>query len=251
MKKILFNLISAVIVLTMAFSFAGCGEEESTSNTNETKTSSSSSQTKNKANQVDLSSLHTFDKDGDKFAGIWQITDGAGSDLTSFYYMFDGNGKADLITGTSGYCGTYGFDDTLFACQLMFGINGKYTYEISENKIELTNSENKENTTLTRVNSLDMIPLPFADFSVDNNLLGAWKSDNGETYYFDKNGIMYQNQYDSMYTYYSYSAQNGKIKTESYIGNEKNEEEIDYSIEDNILNMYNMQYKKIDASEVK
>ncbi len=251
MNKLLLKLttaaLTAALSLTVILSASGCDNSSEQPPQSEAVTSSSAIDD----NELDLNSLHTFDKNGDKFAGIWKISDGAGSKLESFFYLFDGNGTANLVTGTSGYCGTYGFDENRFVCQLMFGINGKYDYTIKDDTIELVNIETEEPTTLKRVDSLDVIPKPFDDFSVDNSLLGAWQSDNGLTYYFDKSGIMYQNQYDTMYTYYSYSAKDGKITASSYIGKEKNDEELEYSLDDDILTISNINYKKIAASKVK
>lgn len=238
MRKL--KAIFAVVLASMCLlAFAGCDNNESSSEPTES-TEHIEVTTQADKNQFDLRSLHSFDlENGDAFAGAWQITSGAGSKLENFVYIFSGSGSANLIVGTTGYCGNYGLNEgeKSFTCQLMFGINGQYTYEKNgDDEIVLTNTESKDTTTLSRIASFDMIPIPMQDARIDDALVGAWESESGEYYYFDKNGIMYQNQYGTMFTFYKYSAENGVITAVSNMGEEDDQTDtFEYSVTDDEL----------------
>lgn len=114
--------------------------------------------------------------------------------------MFNGEGKSILISGTSGYFGKYSYDtdddnNPTFTTKLVFGLNGTYTYKLSDDKktAELTNTDTKAVSTLKKTDDTDFIPTPDKDASIDENLVGCWMSDSGEYLCFDKSGIMYQN----------------------------------------------------------
>lgn len=143
---------------------------------------------------------------------------GRGSQYTSFYYMFNGEGKSILISGTSGYFGKYSYDtdddnNPTFTTKLVFGLNGTYTYKLSDDKktAELTNTDTKAVSTLKKTDDPDFIPTPDKDASIDDKLVGCWKSESGEYLCFDKSGIMYQNLFDYMFAYSNYTASEGKI----------------------------------------
>lgn len=238
MKK--FKAIFALVLASMCLlAFAGCDNNGSSSEpTESTEHIEVTTQTEKK--EFDLRSLHSYDlENGDEFAGVWQITAGAGSKLENFVYIFNGSGSANLIVGTTGYCGNYGLDENAktFTCQLMFGINGQYTYKKnSDDEIVLTNTDSEETTTLSRIASFDMIPIPMQDAVIDDALVGAWESESGEYYYFDENGIMYQNQYGTMFTFYKYSAENGVITAVSNMGEEDDQTDtFEYSVTDDEL----------------
>ena len=113
----------SVLVGTIALSiavFAGCSDSANSSTADTTKPTeaqttvqategTAKSGTTNES--FDLKSLHTCkENDEDDLVGTWQITSGEGSQYTSFYYMFNGEGKSILISGTSGYFGKYSYD---------------------------------------------------------------------------------------------------------------------------------------------
>lgn len=79
--------------------------------------------------------------------------------------------------------------------KLVFGLNGTYTYKLSDDKktAELTNTDTKAVSTLKKTDDPDFIPTPDKDASIDDKLVGCWKSESGEYLCFDKSGIMYQN----------------------------------------------------------
>lgn len=262
MKHLSIKLLSLIVSAAAVISFTACGCDNSSSGTDNTS-SAEQTQTTTAATAVtetDISALHTFDaENGDDFAGAWQITDGTGSQYESFVFLFDGHGSADLIVGNMGYCGKYTFGTgeagtetegkDLFDCHLMFGINGTYTYEINDEKAVLTDIDTGETTTISKVISFDCIPIPDENPVVDEALFGAWLSDNGEYYYFDKNGIMYQNQFSTMFIYAAYSAKDGKL-TATYLMNEENTDEYNYSVEGDTLTLDEYTYTRISADEL-
>ena len=253
MKKILSFILTCGIIL----SFTGCGENTENSEIIETTSLVDENTVKVNDIKADLNSLQTYDlENGNEFAGAWKITDGEGSQYESFVYLFDGEKYASIVIDTMGYIGKYTIstDDEgkeIFSAQLMFGINGNYTFEISEDKntIILTNEETQAETTLERIASFNCIPIPDENAKIDTNLLGAWKSDDGEYYYFDESGIMYQNQYGSIFTYFTYSAENSVI-TATYSMGEEETDTYEYSIQGNTLTLNGYTYKKIPASEL-
>lgn len=252
--KIFKTTISAMLALLCVFAFAGCENNKSSSEPTES-TEHIEVTTQADKKEFDLRTLHSYDlENGDEFAGAWQITAGAGSKLEDFVYIFSGSGSANLIVGTTGYCGKYGLDKNAktFTCQLMFGINGQYTYEKhGDNEIVLTNTESKETTTLSRIASFDMIPIPMQDAKIDDALVGAWESESGEYYYFDKSGIMYQNQYGTMYTFYKYSAENGVITAVSNMGEEEDQTDtLEYSVTDDELVIDGYEYFKTTTDKL-
>lgn len=253
MKK--FKAMFAVVLAAMcAAAFAGCDTDKGSSSSVESTEHIEVTETQNNKD-FDLVSLHSFDlENGNEFAGAWKITAGAGSKLGDFSYVFDGKSNADLIVGTTGYCGKYALDKDkkTFTCQLMFGINGQYTYEKNgDDEIVLTNTDSKETTTLTRIASLDFVPIPMKDAEIDEALLGAWESEDGECYYFDKSGIMYQNQYGTMFTYCKYSAKDGKITAVSNMGEEEDQTEtFEYTVSGDELIIEGYEYSRTSTDNL-
>ncbi|MBQ7794245.1 MAG: hypothetical protein IJ366_06985, partial [Clostridia bacterium] len=80
-------------------------------------------------------------------------------------------------------------------------------------------------------------------------LLGAWKSDDNDTLYFDKNGIMYQNYIGFMYYYYKYSAEDS-IVTAIYYDPDEATADYEYSIDGDTLDFGGAKYTRIPASEI-
>ena len=114
---------------------------------------------------VNLSELHAINYDGNDFAGAWHITEREeGDTYNSFTYVFDGDSSAYLMMGSMGYISNYELNPDInqIATQMMFGINGKYNYEFSDDKntVTLTDSKTKKKTTLEKYMSFSCIPLP-------------------------------------------------------------------------------------------
>lgn len=258
--KLLIKILCAVLALSSIAVFAGCGEDDdslvaTTSAIEETTEDSKM----NVTDQADLSKLHAINYEGDEFAGAWQIVDGEGSKYKSFVYVFDGNKKAYLVIGTTGYIENYSIEsktengqtESIFTAQMMFGINGSYTYQFSEDKNELTltNTKTKKTTTLNKLATFSYVPIPDPEPVVDEALLGAWKDDNGEYYYFDKSGIMY-NSYGVTFMYAKYSAKDSKV-TYTFTSNKEETNAVDYSVKGDTLTFNGNPFKKIQVSELK
>lgn len=252
MKNTFKRILSFILAVSTVCIFAGCDDDKkqsSSSSQNESSTSTTDIET-------DIKALHYYDPDStDPFSGAWQITDGVGSDLESFVFLFDGYEAASLVVGSTGYVGTYSVDETedgeTFTTQLLFGLDGTYTYEFSDENtnVVLTNTADNSTTTMQKVASFDCIPIPDTEPKIDEALLGAWESDNNETLYFDKSGIMYQNYIDFMYYYYKYSAEDSVV-TATYYDPDEYTTDYDYSIDGDTLDFGGTLYTRIPASEI-
>lgn len=251
MKNTIKRLLSLVLVTASICAFAGC-TTDTLSNSQNTTEAQQTTTAPAVTNETDIKALHSYDAESDDpFTGPWQIVDGVGSDLKSFVFLFDGHGKATLVIGSTGYVEKYAVDTNkkTFIAQLLFGINGQYTYEFSDDntKVTLTNIDNNTETVMQKVASFDMIPIPDANPKIDEKILGAWQSDSGYTVYFDKNGIMYENFFS--FTYYKYSAENSVIKA-TYYELEETDIEYKYSIENDELTLDGTKYTRISASDL-
>lgn len=255
MKNTLIKILSLVLAVSAFCIFAGC-DDESSSKTSESQTeSAATSETTVLAAddlETDIKALHYYDTESDDpFAGAWHITEGVGSDLNSFVFLFDGNKTSSIVIGTTGYVESYTVDESekTFSTQLLFGLNGIYTYEFSNenSKVVLTNTEDNTTTTMEKLVSFDCIPIPDAEPKIDEAILGAWQSDDGDTVYFDKSGIMYENFLGFKYS--KYSAENSVI-TSTYTELEETTEEYEYSISGNTLTFNNCEYSRIPASDL-
>ena len=162
-KKI---ISSGLLALTIAVFTTACSDAAGSSATADTAsvqtTAEQTTKQLTKANasneSFDLRSLHVCKENtDDDLVGIWQITAGEGSQYKDFYYMFNGEGKSVLISGTSGYFGKYSYDtdddnNPTFTTKLVFGLNGTYTYKLSDDKktAELTNTDTNAVSTLKK-----------------------------------------------------------------------------------------------------
>ena len=172
--------------------------------------------------------------------------------------MFNGEGKSVLISGTSGYFGKYSYDtdddnNPTFTTKLVFGLNGTYTYKLSDDKktAELTNTDTKAVSTLKKTDDPDFIPTPDKDASIDENLVGCWMSDSGEYLCFDKSGIMYQNLFDYMFAFSNYTAKDGKIVSTYTTSDKKTTDKYTYSVDGDTLTLNNDTYSRISFSDLK
>ena len=268
MKKLLITLISAAVVVS-AVSFTGCS-----GNTEEPKPTASTSQTENipekKATPdeieepvVDLMSLHGIKSDKiDDFAGAWQITGGVGSQYKSFIYMFDGDENSYLMMGSTGQCAKYSVKDetdengntqTVFTSKMMFGIDGKYTFEFSNEKqtLVLTDINDQTETTLQKLATYEYIPIPPKNSKTDEKLLGAWKNNNGGYLYFDKSGIMYETMQNFNFYFCTYNAENNEVSYFYYYTDSKQvKETVTYSVDGDTLIYDDIEYTRISPNEL-
>ena len=258
MKNIICKLTSCILALVFAASFSACGNDASSVVNNTTVPSTEPTTLFQGKKQFDIKNIHSYDKTSNEvFAGIWKIVSGDGKQFNSFRYIFTGNGKSNLIIDNTGYCGNYTIkkdkdsDRYVFTCQMMFGINGEYFYTVSDdkNKITLTNIETLTQTVIEKVEDINMIPEHNQDTVIDEKLVGIWQSDLGEYYYFGSDGLMYHNQYGTMCNYASYTAHKGKLSAE-YTMSEVTNEEIEYSLSNDILTIDKIDYKRITEDEL-
>lgn len=252
-----------MLVLLSLAAFSGCGDDAQSPNASDATTIAQSTSPDNV--KFDPASLHAFDKDSeDPFAGVWQITDGDGAQFKAFRYMFDGDGGAVLFTGNTGYTAKYGTGTdssgkATVKAQMMFGINGEYTYEFNESgdAAVLSDSDSGQSLTIKKVENYSPLPTPDKNPAIDEKILGAWKSEDGEYYYFGDDGIMYQNLYNTMFTYAAYSVKNGEINARYSSGADENEsgsaastDAYSYTADGDTLTLNGYEYNRIDVSEL-
>ena len=260
MKNTLIKILCAVLALSSISVFAGCGESDELVATTAAVEETTEDSKMNISEQADLSKLYEINYSGDDFAGAWQITEGEGSKYKNFVYMFNGNKKVYLVIGTTGYVETYSTDTvadesgnilTTLSAELMFGINGIYTSEFSDDKntVVLTNIENKATTTMKKLASFSFIPIPDPEPVIDENLLGAWYDDNGEYFYFDKSGIMYNSINGLSFSFSKYSAKDGKV-TSTVTTTKEETNSTAYSVSGDTLTYDNYKYKRISVDKL-
>lgn len=234
----------------------GCSNGNEQSSATPETTAAQTETTAPAETKFSLEALHApEDNPGDPFAGYWKITDGAGSNLESFIFLFNGDGMASIIIGNMGYCGAYsvGSDEKTgnetFKCQLMFGINGEYSYAVAEggNKITITN--NGEDSVLERVENPDFVTKAPENPQIDEKLVGAWDCGTGLYYYFGEDGRMYCNSYGTTFTYFTYSTKQSKV-TAVYDMSGEQTDTYDYSFDGNDLVFDGMKYTKITPEKM-
>ena len=258
--KRLMRILTLSLACAAAVSLAACSNGESSSSEVQTTAAETdathdeaASDTKT-ARDVNLTDLHAINYDGNEFAGAWHITErDEGETYRSFTYVFDGDSTCYLMMGSMGYISNYELNTDInqMATQMVFGINGKYTYEFSDdnNTLTLTDADTKKQTKLEKYMSFSCIPLPEADAKIDSELVGAWKDDSGGFLYFDDQGIMYETQKGLSFTFYNYSAEDGKINTKCFMPDET-KASVEYSVDGDTLTYNGYKYEKAETSEL-
>lgn len=263
-KKIILRSASLVMTILLLTALTACNDNQnSTSETTDpsaTQTTTAEPTTVPAQEDFDLSTLHTFDAvGGNRFAGVWKITDGQGSQYENFSYMFDGHNRAILFMGNTGYPENYSVDvdsendeNMIFAANLMFGINGEYSFKFNKDntQVVLTQADSDVTTTLSKLDNFNYLPQLDENPTVDESIVGAWKSDDGEYFYFDESGLMYQNLYNKIYTYSAYSAKDGEISATYSTGASDETDTYTYSIDGNQLTLNGFSYNKISTIEL-
>ena len=259
MKNLIIKFLCLSMISASVLSLCGCGEDAESSSqptTQANTTVETTTASLEAPDDFDLLTLHNYDKESDDpFAGAWKITGGNGSSLESFTYIFDGHGNAKLIVDNMGYLGTYtkDFDGTqeTFTCQLMYGINGTYTFEFDStgNSAVLKDTSSNTETIIGRRENFSYVPEKPEELKLDENLLGAWKTEDGMYYYFGKDGIMYSNSFGAMFTCSTYSAENGKVES-TYKMSDEITEAYEYSFNGDALTFDGLTYTKIPVTEL-
>ncbi len=264
--KFFIKAISCVLAFSAIFLLCSCSGENSIQSTPDqtsqtesvsvvpTEAETTQNSKSNSSTEFDFSNLQKIEyKDSDAMAGAWKI-----ERLSSFVFLFDGNGNAYLIYDNVGFIGVYSYDtdennNSFFKTQLVFGLDGSYSYEFSDDKntATLTDSSTGEQTKMQRLDESTLSYIPSAEESpkTDEKILGAWKASDGTTVYFDKSGIMYMNEYGVKFTYSNYSVSDGKITSTYKMKNEMNDT-YEYSVSGNILKLNGYKYEKISNEEL-
>ena len=249
------KLLSAILAAGMAVSFAGCSngsQSPTVPATTAVQTTAPSTAAQELVKTIDLKSLTPFQENGDDFTGAWKITDGAGAQYKNFVYQFDGKNIARLIIGTMGYLQKYQLkpEDKSFTAQMMFGINGEYTYEISGDKktITLKNKKSGDTTTLTKQENDSCVPSAEKG-DIDETLLGAWQDGSGGYLYFDRSGVMYELQKGMSFTFYTYSAKDGVVNG-TYDMDGEQKISYKYTFKESNLTYNDCKYTRCSATEI-
>ena len=253
------KLASACLGLCMALSMTACGKDNSSQSTPDsasTAPATAPSETAAAADafvkEIDLHTLHQPASPGDLFTGFWKITEGEGAKLEHFTYYFDGKNVARLLIGTMGFCGTYGVrvkdNKDVFTTQLMFGLDGDYTYEFfkDKNTVTLTNISDNTTTTMQKQEPYQSVPASPENPVIDETLIGAWEGDDGEQLYFGRDGVMYNNHLGVTFSFYTYSAAEGKLDC-TYIMKTEEHETATYAVTGDTLNYNGYDYHRISA----
>ena len=264
MKQRMIQLVCMALALCTAVLLAACGDNAQGSAASGAETTAAKptratlpphTTMSPTANEADLTKLHAFKEPGDLFTGYWKITEGTGSQLESFVFAFDGNGVAYLLIGNQGYIATYAVhtkdSKDVFTTQMLFGLNGDYTYAFSKDKqsVVLTSLLDNSTTTMQKLDSFSSIPAPPENPVTDAALLGAWKDDTGEYLYFDKNGIFYETQANVSFVFAAYSAADGKVTTR-YKMKDVAEDTASYKVQGGTLTYNGSDYTRIPANEL-
>lgn len=245
--KILKNTILVSLVALCAVA-SGCGESNEQSSQQETTQATTQTAVSDKDSIDSMADLIPTDVGTNDFAGIWKITNSDNDEISKLQYIFDGDQRANLVMDNMGYLGTYTVKSNVMACQLMFGLNGTYAYEKSGNKLTLTEVSTQEEVILEKCET-GIIPEAPQSAEIDEALLGAWKDETGEYYYFDKSGLMYDNQYGIMCTFFTYTAKDGKISAE-YTMEDKQTDTYTYVFEDDTLILNGSKMEKLSDKEL-
>ena len=158
-------------------------------------------------------------------------------------------------TQAQGYCGKYsvGTDESTgeetFKCQLMFGINGEYSYTVAEDGKKITITNNGEDSVLEKVDNPTFVPSAPENPQIDEKLVGAWDSGTGLYYYFGEDGRMYCNSYGTTFTYFTYNTKLNKVTAVYDMGGEQTDT-YDYTFDGNDLVFDGMKYTQITPEKM-
>ncbi len=255
MKKAIKILSALAAAALMAASFSGCDGGSSGSETIPAVTEASNPGSES----ADLHALLQINEKGNEFAGVWKITGGTGSQFKNFAFMFDGNDRSFLMIGNMGYLGTYtlktedlgnGAQKTM-TTHLVFGIDGTYTYKFDSDMqgVTLTDTETGEETELTRTAAYEYIPFPDKEPVIDEELVGAWKDENGNSYYFDAGGVMLEYFSGLSFIFAKYSA-TGESLSYTYTMKDEINNESQYSVSGDVLTLDGIKYNRIPVDEL-
>ncbi|MCH5303429.1 MAG: hypothetical protein J1E41_01075 [Ruminococcus sp.] len=221
MKKTISLL--AVCVLMFSSLICGCGNENTAKSTKATETTQKSEDKLTDTNE--LKNYLSKSVEGDNpIYGTWKLE---GIDVVSF--IFRNDNLAQMVMGTEADFASLSLNTKKKTLSVTFvlGLNGDYSYELSEDEKILTLSSKGKDIRLIKQKDYNLIPKSPKNPKIDEKLIGWWESEDKITYFFGSDGIMYSNHI-SMETCYTYNADKGKIDAVyDYGGDVK--ESFDYS----------------------
>lgn len=166
--------------------------------------------------------------------GVWEME---GADFVKFAFRNDG--YAQLVMGTWASFSALEIDQNkeTLTTDFYITISGTYNYSFSDDFNTMTLTSDDDNITLNKVNDFSFVPQTPKKITVDQDLIGWWKNDDGLIYYFGDDGIMYTNIIATE-TCYTYTAENGNILAYYDMGDGENMEySVTYTTSDGIINI--------------
>ena len=242
MSKKLLSFLLFIIILVSAVTLAGCNRTNT--NTQEATVPTADVSASMSGAEVLGEYFAKTVEGNNSLYGTWIIDD---FDYVSF--IFRNDGLAELAMGTEGNFSSLEINEEKKTLETSFivGLQGKYSYELSEDENTLTLTTKDTKTVLQRQKSYDFIPDAPKKAIVDEEILGWWKGDNGLIYFFGSDGIMYSNIISSE-TCYTYEAKEGQINAVYDCGGETNYD-VSYSYKDGVLTLDSNDYKPFDPFE--
>ncbi len=238
MKKTVSLLLSFLIMISAA-AFGGCNKTEPKKTEPSTGAAKSG---KVRSSEKELGKYLKKSTKGDNpIYGTWQL-----ENYSYLSFVFRNDNLAEMVMGTEGDFTALSIDEKnkTVTVQFIIGLNGTYSYSVSDDGKILSLRQGGKTTVLKRCEDYDIIPDMPKKPKVDDEILGWWESENGLIYYFGGDGIMYSNQI-SMETGYTYTAKKGKISAVyEYGGNVK--DELSYKYKNGTLIIDGNKYKRID-----
>ena len=244
-KIVLFLLVS---ILAFGTVMTGCTKKSENKSKAETSATEPSGDLSSDGKKVLTRYFDSMTKGKNPLFGTWQIN---GMDFIDF--TLRNNDTASMSMGTEAYFSAFSFDKKAKTLELKFPgfLQGKYNYVLSkDNKkltLDLVDNQSDQGIILEKKSSGEFIPDAPKSPVVDDNLLGWWKGDNGQIYYFSNDGIMYSNNI-SMETCYTYNAADCKIQA-TYNMDGETKIDIEYSYADGVLTLDDNDYKQFDPFE--
>ena len=185
--------------------------------------------------------LAKFTEGDNPLYGTWQL-----EDYRYLSFVFRNDNLAEMVMGTEGDFAALKIDENnkTLTVQFIVGLNGTYSYTVSDDGKILSLKQSGKTTALKRIDDYNIIPKAPKKPKIDSDILGWWKSENALIYYFGEDGVMYSNQI-SLETGYTYTAKDGKITaTYQYGGDVKTE--LSYKYKDGALTINGNKYERMD-----
>lgn len=238
MKKIIALVLSILMIISVA-ALGGCNKTEATPT--EPSTEATQPETADPSSEELGEYFAKFTEGDNPIYGTWQL-----DDYSYLSFIFRNDNLAEMVMGTEGDFTALKIDEQnkTLTVQFIIGLNGTYSYTVSDDGKILSLKQGSNTTILKRAKDYNIIPKAPKKPKVDSSILGWWQSETELIYYFGADGIMYSNHI-SMETGYTYTAKNGKITaTYQYGGDVKTE--LSYEYKDGTLTIDGNEYKRMD-----